>query len=139
MVLGLFAPGNPIIIMKAKNFSDERSQALRDAGVSEHAGFPNPATDRAIQTLDLNTLLIRHSAATYLMRIEGNDWRPLGIFDSDVVIVDRALSYGPNDLVIWWEGENFTIGHQNQVLEDTETWGVITATIHRFRKWDARV
>lgn len=125
--------------MKAKSYSDERSHALREAGVSEHAGFPNPATDRSIQTLDLNKLLIRHSAATYLMRIEGNDWRVLGIFDGDIVVVDRALGHGPNDLVVWWQGENFTIGHANQAPEDTETWGVVSATIHRFRKWEARI
>jgi SOS-response transcriptional repressor LexA len=139
MVSGFSTPYSQVTAVKAKSFNDERSQALRDAGVSEHAGFPNPATDRAIQTLDLNTLLIRHSAATYLMRIEGNDWRTLGIFDGDIVIIDRALGYGPNDLVVWWQGENFTISHQNQVPEDTETWGVVSSTIHRFRKWDARI
>ena len=119
-------------------FDDARDEALRGAGVSEHAGFPNPATDRAIQTLDLNRLLIRHTAATYLMRIEGDSWQPLGIFDCDIVVVDRALGYGPNDLVIWWQGEGFVISHQNQVPKDIETWGVVSATIHRFRKWDVR-
>lgn len=119
--------------MKANTFDDKRSQALRDAGVSEHAGFPNPATDRSLQNLDLNKLLIRHSAATYMMRIEGNDWRRLGIFDGDITIIDRALSYGLNDLVVWWQGEGFVIGHANQVPEDAETWGVVTSAIHRFR------
>lgn len=125
--------------MKAKAFNDERSQALHGGGVSEHAGFPNPATDRSIQTLNLNTLLIRHSAATYLMRIEGNDWRALGVFDGDIVIIDRALVCGPNDLVVWWQGESFTICHANQVPEDTETWGIVTATIHRFKKWAVKI
>lgn len=125
--------------MKQLSYNEERSQALQDAGVVEHAGFPNPATDRSIQTLDFNKLLVAHSAATYLMQINGNSWRSLGIFDTDIVVVDRALSFGTNDLVVWWQGDSFTISHLNQVPKDIETWGVVTATIHRFKKWGAKV
>ena len=123
---------------KQSSFDESRTAALRDLGVAEHPGFPNPATDRSIQTLDFNKLLVQHSAATYLMRINGDSWRPLGIHDSDIVVVDRALGFGSNDLVVWWQGDSFTISHANQVPEDTETWGIITATIHRFKKYDPR-
>lgn len=123
---------------KTDGFSDTRSEALARAGVSEHAGFPNPAMDRSIQTLDLNRLLIRHSAATYLMRIEDESWRGWGIYSGDIVVVDRALSAGRNDLVVWWQGDSFTIGARHEVPEDTETWGIVTATLHRFRKWPVR-
>lgn len=117
-------------------FSEARADELREAGVSEHAGFPNPATDRSIQALDFNRLLIRHSAATYLMRIEGDDWQPLGILDGDIVIVDRALDCRTNDLAVWWQGENFVIGQAAHVPEDTETWGLVTTVIHRYRRWN---
>ena len=120
--------------MSSQTFNDERAQALHDAGVSEHAGFPNPATDRSLQSLDLNKLLIRHSASTYLMRIVGGGWRDLGIFSEDIVIIDRALDAQKNDLVIWWQGEHFVISHTGQVPDNSETWGVVTATIHRFRR-----
>ncbi len=123
---------------KQSSFNDTRGEALRNSGVSEHAGFPNAATDRAIQALDFNQLLVAHSAATYLMRINGDSWRPLGIFDTDIVVVDRALGFGSNDLVVWWQGDSFTISHTNQVPENIETWGVVTSTIHRFKKWDTR-
>ena len=124
---------------KQNNFDESRSTSLKHQGVSEHAGFPNPATDRAIQTLDLNRLLIQHSASTYLMRIQGMSWRAIGIQDGDIVVVDRALDFGKNDLVVWWQGDSFTISYANQVPEDTQTWGVVTATIHRFKKWDSRI
>lgn len=124
---------------KQSSFDDTRGEALQNAGVSEHPGFPNPATDRSIQTLDFNKLLVQHSAATYLMRINGNSWRSIGVLDGDIVVVDRALLFGSNDLVVWWQGDSFTISHVNEVPDDTETWGVVTATIHRFKKWDTRV
>ncbi len=60
-------------------------------GVSVHDGFPNPATDATIQPIDLNKLLIKNSAATYMMRVTGDHWQRLGIFNSDIVIVDRAV------------------------------------------------
>ncbi len=124
---------------KQSSFDDTRGEALHNAGVSEHPGFPNPATDRSIQTLDFNKLLVQHSAATYLMRINGNSWRSIGILDGDIVVVDRALAFGLNDLVVWWQGDSFTISHANEVPDDTETWGVVTATIHRFKKWNTKV
>lgn len=119
--------------MKTQTFHDGRGEDLHQAGVSEHAGFPNPAMDRTLEGLDINRLLIQHSAATYLMRIEGNEWRHQGILDGDIVIVDRALDARTNDLIVWWQGENFTISHLNQLPQHTPMWGVISATIHQFR------
>ena len=36
------------------------------------AGFPSPATDYVQNRIDLNTLLIRHPASTYLVEVEGD-------------------------------------------------------------------
>ena len=44
-------------------------------GVSVHDGFPNPATDAALQSLNLNQLLIKNGASTYFMRLASNDWQ----------------------------------------------------------------
>lgn len=103
-------------------------------GVSVHDGFPNPATDSSLQSLNLHSLLIKHPISTYFMRIAGNDWRDSGIFDSDIVLVDRALKPRPNDLVVWWEGEAFRLSPKHSVPIDTPTFGVITTTIHQHRK-----
>lgn len=103
-------------------------------GVSVHDGFPNPAADTSLQSLDLNSLLITRTATTYLMRMGGNEWRPLGIFDGDIVIVDRSLNARPNDLVVWTKAERFVISHKHQVAEGSPVWGVVTATIHQYRR-----
>jgi hypothetical protein len=102
-------------------------------GVAVHMGFPNPAVDASLQSLDLNKLLIRNSLSTYLMRIEGHEWRDAGIFDGALVLIDRALKAAGNDLVIWWEGDTFTISPHHAVPSGTPTWGVVTATIQQFR------
>ncbi len=103
-------------------------------GVSVHEGFPNPATDTSLQSLDLNTLLITHTATTYLMRMSGDEWQILGIFGGDIVIVDRSINAQPNDLVVWTKADRFTLSYKHTVDESTAVWGVITATIHQFRK-----
>ena len=135
-MLPIDAPGDNKAAGAQGSFSEARTDELREAGVSEHAGFPNPAMDRSIQALDLNKLLIQHSAATYLMRIEGATWQSLGILDGDIVIVDRALGHKANDLTVWWQGENFVIGQAAGVPEGTETWGLVTAVIHRYKRWN---
>lgn len=104
-------------------------------GVSVHTGFPNAATDQSLQTLDLNGLLIRHSASTYFFRIEGNDWATSGVFDGDIAIIDRALDPRKNDVVLWWDdprGE-FAVGIYAHMPQEASVWGVVTSTIHELR------
>jgi len=103
-------------------------------GVSVHDGFPNPAVDTSLQTLDLNSLLITHTATTYLMRLAGDEWQQLGIFDGDILIVDRSLSPRPNDLAVWAQQERFVITRKHEVSEGSPVWGIVSSVIHVFRK-----
>lgn len=106
----------------------------KDAGVSVHTGFPNPAIDASLKDLDLNQLLISHSTATYLMRISGGEWRALGIFAGDIAVVDRAVTAHSNDIVAWWHNDSFMLSHLHQVPKDATVWGTITTTIHQFKE-----
>jgi hypothetical protein len=105
-------------------------------GVSKHTGFPNPAIDKSLHGLDLNQLLIRNSTSTYLFRVRGNNWEGIGVFDNDIAIIDRALDPRKNDVVLWWNGQKgeFSLSYHHRVPPDAACWGVITATIHEFRK-----
>lgn len=108
----------------------------RETGVSEHAGFPNPATDTSMPALDFNKLLIAHRASTYMFRVQGNDWQDAGIHDGDIAVIDRALDARNGDVVLWWsdsQGE-FAIGKKSAMPPSSAIWGVVTATIHQFRK-----
>ena len=55
------------------------------------AGFPSPADDYMEGSLDLNEHVIKHPAATYFMRASGDSMTGAGIFDGDLLIVDRSL------------------------------------------------
>lgn len=105
-------------------------------GVSVHTGFPNPATDKSLQTLDFNQLLVQHTASTYMFRVRGNEWEGAGVFDGDIAVVDRALDPYKTDTVLWWDesaGE-FAISKYTAMPPEATLWGVVTATVHQFRK-----
>lgn len=111
----------------------EKAQA---PGVSVHTGFPNPATDTSLHTLDFNQLLIEHTASTFMFRIDGAEWEDAGVFAGDIAVVDRALDPRKTDVVIWWnesQGE-FSITTYAAMPKEARLWGVVTATIHQFRR-----
>lgn len=86
-----------------------------------------------MQSLDLSSLLIKHPVSTYFMQIEGNQWEELGIFDNDLVLVDRALEPRKTDFVIWWDASDFVISKFTQLPPDTVVWGVVASVVHRYR------
>ena len=55
------------------------------------AGFPNQATEEVEDTLDLNSLLIKHPAATFFIRVSGSSMTKAGIYHNDILIVDRSF------------------------------------------------
>lgn len=105
-------------------------------GVSVHAGFPNPAADKALGGLDLNRLLIQNSASTFLFRLRGHEWEKLGIFDDDIAVIDRAIDARKSDLVIWWDErtDEFTTSKRKDLPSGANVWGIVTSIIHQFRK-----
>ena len=64
------------------------------------AGFPSPAQDYVEKTLDLNELCIRHPAATFFVRVQGDSMIEAGIFSGDVLVVDRSLKARHGDIVV---------------------------------------
>jgi DNA polymerase V len=103
--------------------------------VSIHSGFPNPAAERhgqASLTLDINRMLVPRPASSYLFRIAGHHWSDEGIYDGDVVVVDRSLARRPNDLVVTWQDSDFSLCRQRQLPDDEPAWGVVTSVIHQF-------
>lgn len=105
-------------------------------GVQLHSGFPNPRHDSAPTSLDFNQRLVRHPAATFVFRIQGNDWHSLGVWPDDLAIVDRLLDPRAEDIVVWCqEGEpSFHISRLDSIPSGAVVWGVISAIIHEYRK-----
>lgn len=77
-----------------------RSIPLPLAGGEVRAGFPSPAEDYLEGELDLTRHLIQHPNATYYVRAKGDSMEGYGIYDRDLLIVDRALDAHTDDILI---------------------------------------
>ncbi|MBD1555182.1 LexA family protein [Pseudomonas typographi] len=64
------------------------------------AGFPSPATDHLEKAISLDELLDLRAPHIYLVRIEGDSMIGAGIFDGDLVVVDRAIEPAHGHIVI---------------------------------------
>ncbi len=63
------------------------------------AGFPSPGDDYIDQTLDLNEL-VKHPSDSFLVKVEGDSMINAGIYDGDILVVDRAVEADNNKVVV---------------------------------------
>jgi DNA polymerase V len=116
------------------------------------AGFPSPAEDLGAQRIDLTSLLVTHAQATYFLKASGHSMVEAGIFDGDIMVVDKAIKPRHGHIVVAVVDGDFTVKRLYQragriklraanvtfpdiVPKDGQTievWGVVTATIKRF-------
>ena len=115
------------------------------------AGFPSPATDYIEEDIDLNIHLIKNVPATFIIRVQGKSMTDVGIYDEDLLVVDKSLkpknfstviANVHDELVVKnfvkEEGKKFlTSGSkkfEDRILineeEDIFIWGVVTYVIH---------
>ena len=115
------------------------------------AGFPSPATDYIEEDVDLNVHLIKNVPATFVIRVQGKSMVDVGIYDGDLLIVDRSLepknfstvvANVHDELVvknfIKLKDQNFlssgSNNHEDKIIinEDSNVfiWGVVTYVIH---------
>ena len=118
---------------------------------SVSAGFPSPATDYMENKLDLNEYLVKHPAATFIVKASGPSMIEAGISSGDLLIVDRSIVPRNNNIVIasvfgdltvkklHKKGSTlFLLSANNQypsieIKEEMECflWGVVTYVIHK--------
>ncbi len=117
------------------------------------AGFPSPANDYVEKKLDLNEHLIKSPAATFFVRVAGDSMTKVGIFDGDLLIVDRSLEAKNDSIIVAILNGEFTVkrlvktrkgfslmpenDHYRpiEITEDTdfEVWGIVTNVVHSLR------
>ena len=118
------------------------------------AGFPSPADDHLDRDLDLHELLIQHPASTFYVRLAGDSMQGVGLYDGDILVVDRSLEPKHNDIVIAVLNGELTVkrlfrqgdlvqlrpaNHRYPVITITPNqelliWGVVTGSIRQFQR-----
>ncbi|MEM9883396.1 MAG: S24 family peptidase [Planctomycetota bacterium] len=101
---------------------------------SVSAGYPSPAQGYEDEPLDLHALLVRNPAATFFVRIRGDQYRSLGVFDHSIVVVDRSVSPRAEALVIMdRDGERVLCRMPGVILpgQTLRVWGTVVGLVRR--------
>tara|TARA_B100001094_G_scaffold161172_1_gene155904 strand:- start:2859 stop:3287 length:429 start_codon:yes stop_codon:yes gene_type:complete len=135
---------------KINSFSSNKKIKLYTTSIS--AGFPSPAEDHMDVSLDINEYLVKHPSSTFYIYVKGDSMINSGIFDGDLMIVDRSLEVKSNSIVVAVINGEFTVkkikkdsgniylipdnkNYKPILLEnsmDFQIWGIVTHTIHHF-------
>ena len=117
------------------------------------AGFPSPADDHVEQRLNPSDYLVENDTATFFVRVKGDSMIEAGIFDNDVLVIDRSRTQQTGDIVLAMLDGEFTV----KILEQSkkgvslipanrnysaieikkeqslEIWGVVTGSMRKFK------
>ena len=115
------------------------------------AGFPSAADEYIDKQLDLNELIVKHPAATFFVKVQGDSMRGAGIHSGDILVVDRSIKPVNGKIVVAIINGEFTVKRLEicsqkvnlnaenplypQFVVDSNTdfqiWGVVTYVIHQ--------
>ena len=119
--------------------------------ISASAGFPSPAENYVEEKLNLNSYLIKNKESSFFVRVSGDSMINVGIFDNDILIVDRSLAPKRQSIVVVSidgelvikklmkdQSKNYYLKSENSNYpniklnsnRDTIIWGVVTYVIH---------
>jgi len=139
-------------IDSSKEVSSDLLIPLVNEAVS--AGFPSPAEDYIELGVDLNKYLIKNPISTFFLRVSGNSMNNAGIYNNDLLIIDRSINPTPGNIVVALLDGEFTLKRlikeqNNYYLKadkenypvislyeyvDIEIWGVAIYSIHELQK-----
>lgn len=124
---------------------------IADGGIK--AGFPSPAQDFMDLSIDLNKELVKHPSSTFYGRVSGDSMIDAGIYDGDILIIDKSLEPKDGDMAVCFIDGEFTIKYikiEEKVIwlvpanenykpikatEDNDflIWGIVTYSIKKQR------
>ncbi len=85
---------------------------------------------RTTTNLSLDEHFIKHPAATFFVKVEGDGMEDHGIYKGGTLIVDRSLNADKNSIVIVVIDGELTVRHFSSIdSEEATIWGVVRGSI----------
>jgi DNA polymerase V len=120
--------------------------------VGVRAGLPSPADDYLDTQIDLNAYLIDDEQTTFMVRIEDDSMVGAGLYEGDLLVVDKRRVPVHGDIVVAALDGDFTVKrlqrHNGQIslhpdhpdfpivipsyAQDFAIWGVATGCVKKF-------
>ncbi len=140
----------PLLEFYTPDYSTKIELPYIDAGI--RAGFPSPADDFIELSIDLNKHLIKHKDTTFFATVKGHSMKNAGIYDGDLLIIDKSLEPQNDKIAICQIDGEFTVkrikieGNVVWLIAENEDfkpikvtpeneliiWGIVTASIKKF-------
>jgi len=135
-------------------FAQTKQRAILPLYTSKvSAGFPSPADDHVEQRLNPSDYLVKNDTATFFVRVKGDSMIEAGIFDNDVLVIDRSRTQQTGDIVLAVLDGEFTVkildrsrksvklipANRNYPIIEIkkgqllEIWGVVTGSMRKFK------
>ncbi|MGL6268653.1 MAG: LexA family protein [Chitinophagaceae bacterium] len=131
-------------------YKGSKQYTQQEVRTASATGFGAATDDYAERGIDLNEQLVRNKPATFFMRVNGDAMIGAGIFDGDVVIVDRSLKPVSGKVIIATLNGEMLIRRLEKILNkvrlvpetnklapidvdptgEFSVWGVVTYVIH---------
>ena len=84
----------------SSSYTGSKNYSQQDVQTANASGFGAAADDYMERGIDLNEQLIRNKPATFFMKMNGSSMINAGIFDGDILIVDRSVKPVNGKIVI---------------------------------------
>ena len=130
-------------------YKGSKHYTQQETKTANATGFGAAADDYMDRGIDLNEQLIINKPATFFMRVSGNSMVNAGIFDDDIVIVDKSIKAQNGKIVIAVLDGELLIRRYEQTMNklrlipetpklsaieigefsDCKIWGVVTCVI----------
>ena len=119
-------------------------------------GFPNPCENNLVESVSLDSLIIKNKNSTFWFRVSGHSMAP-AISDGAIIVVDRSITPASGQVVLATLDGDFVVKelHLNKdqahfkswnpdyptktiqidiesSWEEGNIWGVVTSAIHIF-------
>ncbi|WP_126972546.1 LexA family protein [Gynurincola endophyticus] len=119
---------------------------------ADATGFGSAADDYIERGIDLNEALLQNKPATFFMRVDGDAMEDAGIYDGDLLVVDRSLTPRNGQIIIAAIYGDMLIRRMEKTFnklrlvpatkklpalqidpacESFSVWGVVTYVIHK--------
>lgn len=76
---------------------------------SVQAGFPSPAEEELVDTINLEEFLVQRPEATYMLTVSGDSMVDAGIHPGDIVLVEKGVTPKHRDIVVAQVDDEWTI------------------------------
>ncbi len=132
---------------------EKGSPASSQGEVIASGGFPSPAQDYEEERLDLGRRLVKNPEATFFAYMDGDAMQGAGIFEGDMLVIDKSLRPHSQDIVVavvdgeslvrrliqspnacWLRPENPKYPEMAiQAHTEFRVWGVVSSVVRMLR------